>query len=78
MSSLAEDVKDQISGQKLSVSVLCSLYDEAHPDEIITSHDPLSITFVYEDCSKLILAEKDGSVYYEVDNSDFEGEEDQD
>lgn len=73
--TLADEVKDLLSGRPFSISALCDCFDEHYPDEIDTSHDPLSFTLTYEDGSKLILAEKDGSVYYEVDNSAVEADD---
>lgn len=77
--SIADDIKDTLApgltpgNVKLSVSQLCDLYVEEHPDEVEIGTESESIAFTYSDGSVLII---DASEGIKVNNESVDPEDD--
>jgi hypothetical protein len=78
--SIADDVKENLATGllpghvRLSVSQLCDLYDEEHPDSVETGTESESIAFTYSDGSVLIIDTNEG---IKVNNENVDPEDDQ-
>lgn len=77
--SIADSVAESLGkNPTFKASLLCFLYDEAHPDTVDTSEN--TISFTYEDSSILVIEDNPatGNTSIRVNNDDVESDDESD